>query len=159
MSKTVLHVGITAPTYSSVAITNSFIDVFGECVYFDWQAHRFNYGVDKMRDNLLKTAKEVKPDIIFLHLNHNNEVLDIDTIKELSQIGFAIWYTEDVREDISWFETITPLIGTAIFTNIDDVETLKSKGINNAHYHNTALKLRTHNPLNLNTCPIDSLYD
>lgn len=130
----VLHAGITAPTYSSEAITKSFVDVFGECIYFDWQSHRFNYGVEIMRRNLLLEAKTYKPDIIFLHLNHNNEVLDIDTVKELSEIGFTIWYTEDVREDISWFETITPVIGLSIFTNIDDVEKLKSKGINNAHY-------------------------
>lgn len=131
---TVLHVGITAPTYSSEAITKSFVDVFGECVYFDWQAHRFNYGIEKMRENIFKASYEANPDIIFLHLNHNNEVLSIDNVKELSKIGFTIWYTEDVRDDISWFEKITPLIGVAIFTNINDVETLKSKGINNAQY-------------------------
>ena len=132
--KKVLHVGITAPTYSSEAISKSFIDVFGECIYFDWQAHRFNYGMEQMRTNLLKTAHDVKPDIIFLHFNHNNEALTVDNYKELSAIGFVISYTEDVREDISWFETITPLIGFSIFTNIDDVEKLKLKGINNAHY-------------------------
>jgi len=122
----VLHVGVTAPTYSSEAMVKAFNDVFGECVYFDWQAHRFNYGVEAMRKNLLLEAKTYNPDIIFLHLNHNNEVLTVDNVKELSEICFVIWYTEDVREDITWFEMITPVIGLSIFTNIDDVEKLKS---------------------------------
>lgn len=131
--KRVLHVGITAPTYSSEAITKSFVDVFGECVYFDWQAHRYNYGTEGMKKNLLKAASD-KFDIIFLHLNNNSEVLSIDDYKELSSLGFVISYTEDVRDDISHFENITPLIGLTIFTNIDDVEKLKDKGIFNAMY-------------------------
>ena len=71
MSK-VFHMGITAPSYSSEAITKSFKDVFGEVHFFDWQYHRFNYGVEGMKSNLLLEVKTYKPDIIFLHLNHHS---------------------------------------------------------------------------------------
>lgn len=125
MSK-VLHVGITAPTYSSEAITQSFKDVFGDVLYFDWQYHRYNFGTETMQQLLLKEANQYKPDIIFLHFNHNSEVLSFENYLELSKIGFVVTYTEDVREDISWFKKIFHYIGLAIFTNIDDVEELNS---------------------------------
>ncbi len=130
----VLHVGITAPTYSSEAITKAFENTFGQTIYFDWQHFRFSMGVEGMRTALMVIAKTEKPDIIFLHFNHNNEALTPEIYQQLSQIGFTITYTEDVREDITWFEQITPLVNLSIFTNVDDVETLKSKGINNAMY-------------------------
>jgi len=133
--KKVLHVGITAPSYSSEAITQSFKEVFGDVLYFDWQSHRFNYGIDGMRINLCKQVISYKPDIIFLHFNHNNEALDIPTHQFLQNSGAkVITYTEDVREDISWFETISPLVELMIFTNIDDVEKLKEKRFDNAAY-------------------------
>lgn len=132
--KRVLHVGITAPSYSSEAITKGFKDVFGDVLYFDWQYHRFSYGTETMRDNLLLEAKTYKPDIIFLHLNHNSEALSIVNYEELSKLAFTITYTEDVRKNIDWFRTITPSVGMSIFTNMEDVETLNSEGIKNAHY-------------------------
>ena len=130
----VLHVGITAPSYSSEAISELFKNIFGSVEYFDWQAHRFNYGVHGMRANLINKTKEYCPDIVFLHFNHNNEVMDIDTHKFLKERAKVITYTEDVREDISWFEKIHSIVDLMIFTNIDDVEMLKSNGINNACY-------------------------
>lgn len=129
--KKVLHVGITAPTYSSDAIEKSFKDVFGDVMYYDWQAARFNLGTELMRTDLLKTAHAYSPDIIFLHFNHNSEALSIDNYEELSKIGFTVSYTEDVRHDISWFEKITPILGLSVFTNVADVEKLKLLNINN----------------------------
>lgn len=128
MSK-ILHVGITAPTYSSEAITKAFGDTFGQVIYLDWQAMRYNAGVEGMRTILLTIAEREKPDYIFLHLNHNSEVLSLDNIKELSELSKLITYTEDVREDISWFETIMPYCTLQIFTNKDDVENLGGKSI------------------------------
>ncbi len=130
----VFHVGITAPSYSSEAMTKAFKDVFGECLFFDWQLHRFSYGTEAMRSNLILEAKTYNPDVIFLHFNHNSEALDIENYKTLSEIAFVITYTEDVRHSIEWFEKITPIIGLSIFTNTEDVDTLKSKDINNAMY-------------------------
>jgi len=130
----VFHVGITAPSFSSEAITKSFKDVFGEVHYFDWQFHRFNFGTEGMRSNLLLEATVYKPDLILLHFNHNSEALSLDNYKQLSEISTTITYTEDVREDISHFVNIAPIVSKMIFTNIDDVETLKSKGFNNATY-------------------------
>lgn len=130
----VFHIGITAPSYSSEAISKSFNDVFGECRYFDWQFHRFNYGTEIMRDNMLLEAKVYKPDVIFVHCNHNGEAIIDENYKQLSEIAQVVTYTEDVREDISHFENISPLVKLMIFTNIDDVEKLKEKGFNNAVY-------------------------
>ena len=126
--------GITAPSYSSEAMTKSFKDVFGDVLFFDWQYHRFNYGTEGMRSNLLLEVKTYKPDIIFLHLNNHSEALTVDNYKHLSEYGKTIVYTEDVRTNMDWFEKLSPIVELMIFTNIDDVETLKSKGCNNAHY-------------------------
>lgn len=125
-TKKVFHVGITAPTYSSEAITKSFKDVFGDVLYFDWQYHRYNFGTETMQKLLLKEANDYKPDIIFLHFNHNSEVLSLENYLELSNLAFVVTYTEDVRDDISWFKKILHYVGLGIFTNIDDVDELNA---------------------------------
>lgn len=117
----VFHVGITAPTYSSESITKSFKDVFGDVLFFDWQFHRYNYGTEGMQDLLMIEAEKYKPDIIFLHFNHNSEALSIDNYKKLSELGFVVIYTEDVRDDNKWFETLLPIVGLCTFTNRSDV--------------------------------------
>lgn len=129
----VFHVGITAPTYSSEAITLSFKEVFGDVFYFNWQESRYLHGLNGMVKELIDKAIEYAPDVIFLHFNHT-EVLGIEDYAELKKIAKVITYTEDVRDDISHFEKIHSVVDWMIFTNIDDVETLASKGINNAFY-------------------------
>lgn len=125
----VFHVGITAPTYSSEAITLAFKNVFGEALFFDWQYHRYNFGTEMMQTILLTEATTYSPDIIFLHLNHNSEVLHLDMYEKLSHVAPVITYTEDVRDDISWFEKISPFVKFSIFTNWDDKNKIKSSAI------------------------------
>lgn len=122
--KKVFHVGITAPSYSSEAMTKAFKDVFGDVLYFDWQYHRYNFGTETMQQLLLKEAAAYAPDIIFLHLNHNSEAISLDNYKKLAEIAFLVTYTEDVRDDISWFQKILHFASLGVFTNQDDVELL-----------------------------------
>ena len=130
----VFHAGITSPFYSSEAITQSFKEVFGDVYYFNWQEHRYLLGVEGMRNELRVQALVYEPDVIFLHFNHTSEVLRYEDYEKLKEIATVVTYTEDVREDISHFEKIAPVVDWMIFTNIDDVETLAAKGINNASY-------------------------
>jgi spore maturation protein CgeB len=130
----VFHAGITSAVYSSEAITQSFKDVVGDVCYFNWQENRFLYGVEGMRKELINKVVEYKPDVIFLHFNHTSEVLTLEYYEALKKLSKVITYTEDVRKDISHFENISAVVDHMIFTNIDDVETLASKGINNAVY-------------------------
>lgn len=127
----VFHIGITASTYSSEGISESFKEVFGDTRYFHWQNHRFNYGTEAMRSNAILEAETYSPDIIFIHCNNNSEAFDVATYKRFSELAYTIVYTEDVRKDITWFETLCPLVNLTIFTNLDDVETLWGKGIKN----------------------------
>lgn len=132
--KKVLHVGITAPTYSSEAITESFKEVFGDVMYFDWQSHRYNYGTDVMRKNIIESADSFKPDLIFIHANHNSEALSFEVYKSLSAIARTITYTEDVRHDILFFTRLSEFVDHCIFTNRDDVSNLNKVGVKNAVY-------------------------
>ena len=131
---TVFHAGITSPVYSSEAITRSFKEVFGDVCYFNWQESRYLYGTEGMRKEMINKVIEYKPDLIFLHFNHTSEVLSFEYYEALKKLAKVITYTEDVRQDISIFEKIAPVVDWMIFTNIDDVETLSSKGINNSFY-------------------------
>lgn len=125
----IFHVGITAPTYSSDAMTKAFKEVFGDVLYFDWQFHRYNYGTVMMQTILLKEASEYKPDIIFLHLNHNNEAISLENYEKLSKIATVIAYTEDVRDDISWVKQINHFVKFTIFTNKEDKDNLKAPAV------------------------------
>lgn len=125
----VFHVGITAPSYSSEAITKSFKDVFGDVLYFDWQYHRFNFGTVMMQTIMLKEATNYAPDFIFLHMNHNSEALSLSNYEALSKIAPIITYSEDVRDDISWFEKISPFVKFSIFTNQEDRDKIKASAV------------------------------
>ena len=124
----VLLVGIYAPTFRPDGQIKGWEDLGYDVVSFDWQRVRFDVGVDGMRDRLLMKARTEEPDLIFMQIQ-NPDAIDADTAKQLQDIAFTINFTEDVREDITFYEEVGKEIGITIFTNRTDVETLKSKGI------------------------------
>jgi hypothetical protein len=124
--KKALLIKLEAPSYSSIGMEAAFKEHY-EVRSIDWQRVRFNGGLDGL--NILWKLIEQEcvsfmPDIIFCQFQ-KSEVLSIENWKRLSEFGFVINYTEDVREDISWYEEVAPHIGLTIFTNEDDVNRFK----------------------------------
>lgn len=129
----VLLIKIEAPSYSSIGMETAFKEYFKEVHSIDWQAIRFNYGLADLRQWILDKCFFCRPDLIFIQIQ-KPEILEVDFFKELSDFGAVVNYTEDVREDTSWYEEVAPHIALTLFTNIDDVEKLQAKGIKNVAY-------------------------
>lgn len=130
----VLHVALIAPNgYSNEPLMNAFLNN-GFTTYhcFDYQSQSFEYGKEKMRENLLKLADYTKPDLIFLHVQ-SSEVLDYDTVIKLSAIGFTVLYTFDCRttEQTEWMYNYAKHLGLVCFSNQDDVQECMRRGILN----------------------------
>lgn len=144
--KSVLHIGVQSPYYSSSGIAKGFHESgFEDYSFINFQSIRVNYGVEYLRKQMIDVAIENKPDLIFCHIQVK-DVLDIETAKALSDIGFVLNFTEDCRNDVSWYEEISPHIGLTVFTNYEDVETLKSKGLR-SEYLQTSYNDLIYHPL------------
>src|ERR1019366_788393 len=130
--KKALLIKLEAPSYSSIGMERAFKEHF-EVVSIDWQGVRFNLGINKLWPAIMFQVGLFNPDLIFIQLQVSH-VLNTEQFKELGKIAFVINYTEDVREDIKWMEDAAPHIGLTIFTNQDDVDKLKEKGIYNVAY-------------------------
>lgn len=128
----VLLAGIYAPTFRPDGQIKGWQDLGYDVVTFDWQRLRFDAGIDGMRERFLMKARTEQPDIIFMQIQ-NPDAIDADTAKQLQDIAFTVNFTEDVREDITFYEEVGKEVGLTIFTNRTDVETLKSKGINSEY--------------------------
>lgn len=130
----VLHVALIAPNgYSNEPFMKAFLDN-GFTTYhaFDYQLQSFEYGHERMRENLLKLADYTKPDLIFLHVQ-SSEVLDYDTVIKLSAIGFTVLYTFDCRttKQTEWMYNYAKHLGLVCFSNQDDVQECMRRGILN----------------------------
>lgn len=133
--KKALLIKLESPEYSSIGMERAFKEHF-EVHSINWQQLRFNNGYNGLKviwETILNECETFKPDLIFIQLQVDY-ILTTEQFKELGQKSFVINYTEDVREDIKWMEDAAPHIGLTIFTNMDDVEKLKSKGIFNVAY-------------------------
>lgn len=124
----VLLIKIEAPTYSSIGMEEAFREHFKEVYSIDWQHERFNHGLAGMWDKIITTCEKVKPDLIFCQIQRK-DVLTVAQFKKLAQYGFVINYTEDVREDISFYEEVGEFIGLTIFTNKVDAAIFKHSNV------------------------------
>lgn len=131
--KKALLIKLEAPNiYSSIGMEAAFRQYY-EVQSIDWQRIKFNHGLDGadvLWEIIMKTCESFRPDIIFCQFQ-KGDVLTLDRWIKLAKYGFVINYTEDVREDKRWYESVAPHIGLTIFTNEDDVKDFKC---NNAGY-------------------------
>ena len=146
--KSVLHVKIEAPTYSSQGMERSFKELFDDYDGFDWQRVRFNEGFPGLQQRIIAKAMMCQPELIFLHLQ-TPESIDADTAIELSKIGYVVNYTFDVRQDISWYKEIAPHIGLTLFGDYESIEECKREGINNVDYLQSSCDFDWYRPLNM----------
>jgi spore maturation protein CgeB len=101
---------------------NAFKEAYQEVRSIDWQTIRFNGGKEGLNilwDKIISECISFSPDLIFVQIQRP-DVLSVDQFKKLSEYGFVINYTEDVREDISWYQEVASHIGLTIFTNMED---------------------------------------
>jgi hypothetical protein len=125
--KKVLLIKLEAPSYSSIGMENAFKEAFEEVHSIDWQRINFNTGGKGLWPEIYTKCLEVIPDLIICQFQKPN-VLTLEQFKKLSKFGFVINYTEDVREDTTWYEEVAPHIGLTLFTNYDDMVKLTDKG-------------------------------
>lgn len=132
MIKSVLHIRLDAPSYSSNGIMDGFKEQGFEYFYLSWQDYRFNTSVDALQVKILEMAVQHKPSIIFLHIQ-NSEIINPEFVKKLQEISCVINYTFDVRskENSQWLYNIAPSIGLTLFACKEDVDYCKSIGVYN----------------------------
>lgn len=121
--------------YSSAGMEEAFKEAFGEVRSIDWQREKLQGGVngnERLWETIIRECRMFEPDLIFCQFQ-NTSVLNVEQFQRLSEYGFVINYTEDVREDISWYEEIAPHIGLTIFTNMDDCRKFWAKGLQAAY--------------------------
>ena len=118
---------VEAPSYSSIGMENAFKEHF-EVSSIDWQKERFLQGLEGLWDKVIKECMFFKPDLIFCQIQLS-DVFTVEQWKKLASFGFVINYTEDVRENIDWYEEIGGFIGLTIFTNKDDVKRFKHDNV------------------------------
>ena len=94
----------------------------------DWMALDKQMGTANLRKYIIDESNKFNPDITFMQV-HNSDILDIDTVKKLK--GFVINWTGDVRQPLpQCYYTIGKQINLTLFTNLNDIEVLKSVDIN-----------------------------
>lgn len=131
--KSVLHIAINAPTYSSRGMELGFKKAgFTDYEALDYQAIRLNEGTDGLLQRMIAKAHICKPELIFVHIQ-NNDILDIETVKKLSNIGFTVLYNFDCRNkaESKWMYDLAPYFGLVLFSNEEDVNNCKELGIKN----------------------------
>jgi spore maturation protein CgeB len=132
--KSVLHIGINAQgIYSSKGIEKGFKKAgFIDYDFLDYQSIRFNEGTEGLLQRMIVKANICKPDLIFIHIQ-NNDILDIETINQLSKIGFTVLYNFDCRnkDESKWMYDLTPYLGWVFFSNQEDVDNCNELGIKN----------------------------
>lgn len=138
--KSVLHIGFDTTSHSKEGLRKGFLAAgFTEYHFFNWQNVRFNEGILGCQSRMIQAAKNIMPDVIFMQIQ-NNEILDEETVIELSKCGFTINYNFDVRnsEGTEWMFELAPFLGLTLFACKEDEEEARRRGINNVgHIHSS----------------------
>lgn len=148
--KSVLHLRIEAPTYSSAGIEKAFKETGFEYYGFDWQAARFGYGTQTMREMVLREATKLRPSLIFCHVQ-NSEALDLETYIQLQKVAHTVQFTFDVRdkERSQWMYDVAREIHFSFFACQEDVDNCKELGIDNCAVMQSSCDMDIYKPLKL----------
>ena len=68
MNKKVLHFRLDAPQYSSEFMRRGFIEAGYEYHGINWQQVKFDVGILGFQARAIEAAKQIEPDLIFLHI-------------------------------------------------------------------------------------------
>ena len=131
--KKVLHIGLNSDLHSHLGIKKGFLQAgFTEYNFYDWQSVRMNTGVQGCQARMIVAAKNLQPDLIFMHLQ-NDSICDDETISELSKIAFTVNFTFDVRDadNTEWYYQLAPYFGLTLFACKEDADEARRRGIHN----------------------------
>lgn len=134
MEKKVLHFKLSSSFFRNNGITTGFLENGFTVTEFEWQSYRYQFGIEMTRAKFVQLAQQTKADIIFMQIQ-DGEILDIETIKQLSQCSFVVNYTFDcrIKEKTQWLYDLAPHIGLTLFSNYEDVQICHNEGIYNVH--------------------------
>jgi hypothetical protein len=146
--KSVLHIGINAPSHSPKGIEKGFRQAgFTGYNFFDWQSCRFNEGILGTQSRMIAAAQSVRPDIIFCQFQ-NSDICDEETAIELSKCGFTVNYSFDVRslELTEWMYDLAPHFGLTLFACQEDVDEANRRGIYNVGVLQSSVDFDVYSP-------------
>jgi spore maturation protein CgeB len=147
--KSVLHFRLDSAGYNSDGIMKGFIENGYQYHGLNWQAERYNNSIEYVRKKAIEMAAEIKPAIIFCHLQ-NSEIFDAETWKKLSNHGLVVNYSFDVRqpEKMQWMYDAAPLIGYTFFGCAEDVMHCLKNGIENVGHLHSSCDMDLYKPNN-----------
>ena len=131
--KSVLHIGLDILSHSRKGLENGFRQAgFTEYNFLAWQNIRMEYGILATQERMITIARKLTPDVIFCQFQ-NSDILDEETVIELSKCGFTVNYTYDCRaqEEMKWYYDLAPFFGLTLFACKEDADEARRLGINN----------------------------
>ncbi len=135
--------GEDAPTYT---IKKAFERHFDEVDTIWWQD--CEYDLPLLNKSIRERIVFKKYDVVFMQIQRSG-VIDSETAKCLAENSLVFNWTGDVREDVSDYARISAEGVITLFTNMTDVEKIRSLGLqadylqigyDNAIYHNMGLE-------------------
>lgn len=158
--KSVLHIRIDSPPgYKSDAIAAAFVELGFEYFGVDWHRLNYQFGKDIMRKMIREKVDEVKPDLVFAHIQ-NPEALDEETWDYLVRNSFVIHYTFDVRqsEEMQWMYDLASKVNYTFFASMEDVSRCKVRGIENVGHSHSSCDMNQYKPLGKNIYAFDVVF-
>ena len=87
-------------------------------------------GITDFNKKCVEAAELLRPDIIFIQIQQDG-VMTLETAKRLTEIGFTIQFSGDVRSEVpNDMKMLGSILNLTTFTNMTDVEKCISYGIN-----------------------------
>jgi len=124
MKKKLLHISLGS---HNKEMWNSF-DRHFETVHIDWTILQNN--PEELNSEVRKLFDSFNPDVVFMQLQQEG-VIDVFTATYMSKSSIVLNWTGDVRFPIpDWYKKIGRCIDITLFSNMNDVDTFNSIGIN-----------------------------
>lgn len=125
----ILHIGLCVQPKPYNGFQQAFIDVVGEENYTE-----ISTGESELNAKVLLLANDFKPDVVFMQIQAPNIILS-NVIRRLKDMGcFIINWTGDKRNEVpQWMIDIAPYVDCTSFSNMDDVNTMRSLGFNSEY--------------------------
>ena len=122
----ILHFALLAPGSPQWGLRNALRSVASEYQEFDWYRYWALDQVREMREAFAVQAATFRPDLTFLQIQTPNLLPGA----VLSQIpGFTLSWCGDLRDETpEWAWKVAPHVSLNCFSNLRDVENLRSKG-------------------------------
>ena len=143
--KSVLHIRLDAPTFSSNGIEAGLKAHFEEYSSLNWQSIRFNENILALQDRIVAKSYMEEPDVVFFHIQ-NAGILDGDTLQSMYPNSFKVLYTFDKREDLGWIKDLAPHLGLVLLPDTDSVLEMGEAGFINCEQLSSSADYELYKP-------------